>query len=107
MAVSGGRNRDARHEVEVAVAVHVLDHHAFAAGDDERVLLEVGVRRKGPVAINNGLREGAWKGGLDAWVRAYRRSGRWLLIAACWSWYLLLVWVLALGLGLGLGLGPA
>src|SRR5256884_2025532 len=41
VAVAGGRDRDAGHEVEVAVPVHVLDHGPLAARDHQRILLGV------------------------------------------------------------------
>ena len=41
MRVTGGRDGDSGHEVEVAIAVDILDHRAGAPGDDERILLDV------------------------------------------------------------------
>ena len=41
MPVAGGRDRDAGHEVEEPVAVHVLHHDALPTRDDQRILLDV------------------------------------------------------------------
>ena len=41
MTVTGGGNGDARHEVEVTVPVHVLNHGTCSTRHDERVFLDV------------------------------------------------------------------
>ncbi len=48
MGVAGGADGDPRHEVEEAVAVHVLDHRPAAVGDGQRVLLDVAGRGPRP-----------------------------------------------------------
>ena len=49
MAVSSGVDRDARHEIEEAVAVHVLDHRPLPSGDDQRIFLYIGAGCVAPV----------------------------------------------------------
>ena len=48
MPVARGRDGDSRHEIEEAVAVHILDHRALAARDREWILLRI---RRGGVAV--------------------------------------------------------
>ena len=58
MPVARGRHRDARHEIEEAIAVHVLDHGALAARHGERILL--GVRRRREAVLASDDRAGLW-----------------------------------------------
>ena len=67
VAVSGGADRDARHEVEEAVAVHVLDHGPSAPRDDERILLDVAGGRPGFVARDDGVGLRARAGEPQSW----------------------------------------
>jgi hypothetical protein len=54
VAVPRAGDGNPAHEVEEAVAVDVLDHDPRTPRDDKRVFLEVGVRREGAIAVDDG-----------------------------------------------------
>ena len=56
---------DAGGAIEEAVAIHVLDDGALAAGDDERIVAGVRRRDELAIAIDDGLGLRAWQRGLD------------------------------------------
>ena len=56
MAMAGGHHGDPRREVEVPVAVHVLDHGPARGVDHQRVVLAVVLRHHPRVARDDGLR---------------------------------------------------
>jgi hypothetical protein len=66
---------DAGHEIEVAIAVDVLDHRTFAARDDERVLLDVRRRRDTLVPLDERAGLGAGRRGDDPRVASL--GGAW------------------------------
>jgi hypothetical protein len=80
VVVPGRADRDPRHEVEEPVAVHVLDHRAPPAGDDERILLDVGVGRPGLVALDDGLGFRTWRRNYDLGIVAHG-SPSWMVPA--------------------------
>src|SRR5688500_20214828 len=77
MTVAGTRDRDPTHEVEKAVSVDILDHYALAARNDQRIILQVRVRRMSAVAIDDRLRPSTVEGGFVCWVTACSSGGRW------------------------------
>ena len=73
--VAGRRYGDAGHEVDVPIAVHVLDHGTLPASDDQRVFLDVGRRRPLLIPGYNGLAPGAGWSNQDAGIVAYGSLG--------------------------------
>jgi hypothetical protein len=49
MTVPGRGDRNTGHEIQVSIAVHILDHDSAATGNDQRVLL--GVAGGGPLRV--------------------------------------------------------
>src|SRR5436309_1867212 len=76
MAISCRCNRDAGHEIEKAVAVHVLDHGALTARDRQWILF--GIRRRGEaiLAFDDRTGLGARRRHDDAGIVAAHRHAR-------------------------------
>ena len=56
MGMPGGNDGDARIEIEEAIAIHVFDHGAFAAFDDQRITARIGRRNDCAIAFNDRFR---------------------------------------------------
>ena len=74
MSVPGRGDRDARHEVQIAIAVDVLHHHPLAAGDGEGILLDVAVRGPRRIAFDDSAGLGPRWGNNDFGIVAVRHG---------------------------------
>ena len=67
MRMAGRGNRDAGAEIQIHVAVDILDDGAFAARHDKRCAARIRRRHHGTIALENRARAGTRRRDFDIW----------------------------------------